>query len=99
MTWLPLAAVAKPPLILVVPGPLTMMPPAPGVPIVVFGPMTRVVPAAVLLLVMVRLFPAGYSRLPAAILARLIVCVPVTPAATVIAVTLLRLTPALEVRL
>lgn len=66
-------------------------------PMTVLGPMTNVVPAAVLLFVIVKLPKAGASRLPEAMLARLMVCLPVTPAATLIDCTLLRLTPELEV--
>ena len=64
-----------------------------------FGPITSVVPAAVLLFVMVRLLPVGNSKLPVARFARLIVCVAVTPEPIVIAVKLLKLTPALDVKL
>src|SRR5438876_173631 len=51
-------------------------------PITVVGPITSVVLDDVLLLVILR--PLVDSRLPPAMLARLIVCVPVTLAATVI---------------
>ena len=45
-------------------GAVTTTPPKPDVPITVFGPITSVVPAAVLLFVIVRLLPVGNSRLP-----------------------------------
>ena len=77
--------------------PPKITPPAPGVPITVFGPMTSVVFAEVLVLLIVRSLPDANSKLPPEMPVRLIVCVPVTAGPTTIDVMLLRVWLALDV--
>src|SRR5262245_1054104 len=86
-------AVANEPFICVVPDPPKITAPDPGVPITVFGPITSVVPAATLLLVIEKLPADEKRRLPVLTNGRLIVWVPVTPDPTLIAVRLPMICP------